>query len=177
MHSLGRILLVFAQHHFMIQGKTCLLHQVYLDFLLLHSNILWRIGHHFLELVLGGLLGLHRTDQLQLPWHLSLGHCCCCFLVTKACLTLCNPMDCSIPGFPVFHYLPEFAQTHVHYISDVIQSSYPLFPPCLLVLNLSQFEGLLQWTGSSHEVAKYWSFNFSTSLSNEYSGLISFTTD
>ena len=57
-------------------------------------------------------------------------------------------MDCSIPGFPVFHYLPEFAQTHVHYISDVIQSSYPLFPPCLLVLNLSQFEGLV-WVGSN----------------------------
>ena len=111
----------------------------------LHSNILRRIGHLFLVLVLRGLLGLHRTDQLQLPWHRLLGHCCCCFLVTKAYLTLCDPVVCSMPGFPVFHYLPEFAQTHVHYISHVIQSSYPLFPPCPLVLNLSQFEGLLQW--------------------------------
>ena len=46
-----------------------------------------------------------------------------CSSVTKSCPTLCNPMDCSMPGFPVLHYLPEFAQTHVHWVSDILQSS------------------------------------------------------
>ena len=49
--------------------------------------------------------------------------------VSKACLTLCNPMDCSIPGFPIFHYLLEFAQIHVHWVSDAIQPSHHLSPP------------------------------------------------
>ena len=49
--------------------------------------------------------------------------------VTKSCLTLCDPMDCSTPGFPVFHCLPKFAQTHVHWVDDAIQPSHPLLPP------------------------------------------------
>ena len=53
----------------------------------------------------------------------------CCCSVTKLCPALCNPMDCSIPGFPVLHYLPEIAQTHVHGVDDTIQTSHPLFPP------------------------------------------------
>ena len=52
----------------------------------------------------------------------------CCCLVTKLCQTLCNPMDCSTPDSPVLHNLPEFAQIHVHGVSDTIQSFYPLFP-------------------------------------------------
>ena len=67
-------------------------------------------------------------------------------------LTLCDPMDCSMPGFPVLYYLPEFAQTHVHWVSDTIQPSHPLSPSSL-VLNLSQHQGLFQWVGSSHQVA------------------------
>ena len=59
---------------------------------------------------------------------LSLNHDCCCS-VTKLCPTLCNSMDWSTSGFPVFHYLPEFAQTHVHWVSDAIQPSHPLLPP------------------------------------------------
>ena len=76
---------------------------------------------------------------------------------------LCNPMDCSTPGFPVHHHLPELAQTHVHWVSDAIQPSHPLSPPSL-TLNLSQHQGLFQWVGSLHQVAKYWSFSFSISL-------------
>ena len=49
--------------------------------------------------------------------------------VTQSCLTLCNPMDCSMPGFFVHHQLPELAQTHVHRVSDAIQPSHPLLPP------------------------------------------------
>ena len=68
--------------------------------------------------------------------------------------TLCNPMDCSMPDFPVFHYLPEFAQTHVHWVSDAIQPSHPLSSPSPPALNLSQHQGLIQWVDSSHQVAE-----------------------
>ena len=53
-----------------------------------------------------------------------------CCSVTQLCPTLCYPMNCSMPGFPVLHYLPEFAQTHVHWVGDAIQPSHPLSPPC-----------------------------------------------
>ena len=56
-------------------------------------------------------------------------------------VSLCNPMDCSTPGFPVLHYLPEFAQTHIHSVSDAIQLSHPLPLPSLSALNLSQHQG------------------------------------
>ena len=65
-----------------------------------------------------------------------------------------TPMDCSIPGSSVLHYLPEFAQSYVHWVGDAIQPSYPLLPPFLPVLNLSQHQDLFQWVGSSHQVAK-----------------------
>ena len=78
--------------------------------------------------------------------------------VTQSCLTLCNPLDCSAPGFPVFHYLPEFAQTHVHWVSDAIQPSHPLSPPSPPALSLSHHQGLFQWVSSSHEVAKVLEF-------------------
>ena len=64
--------------------------------------------------------------------------------VTQSCLTLCNPMDCSTPGFPVHHQLPEFAQTHVHQVSDAIQPSHPLLSPSPPVFNLSKHQGLFQ---------------------------------
>ena len=82
---------------------------------------------------------------------------CCFSSVAKSCTTLCNPMDHSIPGFPDFHCLPEFAQTHVHWVSDVIQPSHPLSPPSPLALNLSQHQGLFQWVGSCIRWPKNWS--------------------
>ena len=97
--------------------------------------------------------------------------------VTQSCLILCDTMDCSTPGLPVHHQLPEFTQTHVHWVSDAIQPSHPLLSPSPPALNLSQHQGLFQWVSSSHQVAKYWSFSFSISLSNEYSGLIYFRMD
>jgi len=74
--------------------------------------------------------------------------------VAQLCLTLFYSMDYSIPGFPVLHYLPEFAQTHVLWVGDAIQSSCPLLFPSLPAFNLSQRQGLFQWVGSSHQVAK-----------------------
>ena len=78
----------------------------------------------------------------------------CCCLVDKLCLTLCDSVDCSSPGFPVLHCLPEFAQTDVHWVSDAIQPSHPPSPPSPPALNLSQHQGLFQWVDSSHLVAK-----------------------
>ena len=80
-------------------------------------------------------------------------HCCCC-LVAKLCPTLCDPMDWGRQDFPALHYLPEFAQTHVHWVGDAIQPSHPQLPPSPLVLNFSQHWGLFQWVSSSHQVAK-----------------------
>ena len=68
--------------------------------------------------------------------------------------SLFDPMDCSTPGSSVLHYLPEFAQTHVHWVSDAIRPSHPLLPPFPPVFNLSQHQGVFQWVGSSHHVAE-----------------------
>ena len=87
-------------------------------------------------------------------------------------------MDCSTSGFPVLHYFLEFAQAHVHWISDAIQPSHSLLSPSPPSFSLSWHQGLSQWVFSLHQVAKkYWSFSFSISPSNEYSGLTSFRMD
>ena len=99
------------------------------------------------------------------------------FHFVKSCPALCNPMNCSRSGLYVLHYLPEFAQTHVYWVSDAIQPPYPLLPPSPPALTPPQHRGLFQWVSSSHQVAMYWSFNLSISPSNEYSGLISFRID
>ena len=96
-------------------------------------------------------------------------------LVTQSCLTLCDPMDHSTPGLPVHDKFLEFMQTHVHLESDVIQPSHPLLSPSPPAFNLSQHQGLFKRVSSSHQVAKV--LSFSISLSNEYSGLISFRID
>ena len=72
------------------------------------------------------------------------GYTSCCS-VAKLCLTLCDLIDCSTPCFPVLHYLPEFAQIHIHWAGDAIQPSYPLSPPSPAALNLPQHQGLFQW--------------------------------
>ena len=81
-----------------------------------------------------------------------------CSSVTQSCLTLWDPMDCSTPGLPVHHQLSKPAQTHVHWISDAIQPSYPLLSPSPRAFNLSQHQGLYQWISSSHQVAKVLEF-------------------
>ena len=69
-------------------------------------------------------------------------------------VSLCDLMGCSTPGFPVFHYLLEFAQTHVHWVSDAIQPSHPLLSSSPPALNLSQQLGLFQWVDVLHHVAR-----------------------
>ena len=78
--------------------------------------------------------------------------------VTQLCPTLCDPMNCSTPGLPVYHQLPEFTQTHVHRVSDAIQPSHPLSSPSPPAPNPSQHQSLFQWVSSSHEVAKVLEF-------------------
>ena len=102
---------------------------------------------------------------------------CCCCLVTKSCPSPCEPMNCSMPGFPVLHYLSEFAQVHVHWVSDAIQPSHPLSSPSPLALNLYQHRVFPNESGLCFRWPKYWSFSFSTNPFNENSGLISFRTE
>ena len=79
-------------------------------------------------------------------------------LVAQSSLTLCNPMLCSTPGFPVLHQLLELAQTHVHWVSDAIQPPYPLSSPFPPACKLSQHQDLFQWVSSLHQVAKVLEF-------------------
>ena len=77
---------------------------------------------------------------------------------TQSCLTICDPVEYSTPGFPVHHQLPELAQTHVHRVGDTIQPSHPLLSPSPPAFSLSQHQGLFQWISSSHQVAKVLEF-------------------
>ena len=81
-----------------------------------------------------------------------ISHWCCS--VAKLCLAHRNPMDCSMPGFPVLHHLLEFAHTHVHWVGDAIQPSQSPSPPSPPALNLVQHQSLFQWVSSSHQVGK-----------------------
>ena len=74
--------------------------------------------------------------------------------VAQSCPTLCDPMNCSMPGLPVRHQLPESTQTHVHWVNNAIQPSHPLSSPSPPALNLSQHQALFQWISSLHQVAK-----------------------
>ena len=74
------------------------------------------------------------------------------YTVAQLCPTLCDPMDGNTPGFPVFHHLPDFAQTQVHWVSDAIQPSHPLLPPSPPAFSLSQHQGLFQWVSGLHLV-------------------------
>ena len=97
--------------------------------------------------------------------------------VAQSCPTLCNPMNCSTSGLPVYHQLPEFTQTHVHRVGDAIQPSHPLSSPSPPAFNLSQHQGGFQWVSSSHQAAKGLEFQLQLSPSNGHPGLISFRMD
>ena len=84
--------------------------------------------------------------------------------VTQSCPTLCDPMDCSTPGFPVHHQLPELAQTHVPQVGDAIQPPHPLSSPSPLALNLSQHQGLFKWVSSSQSGGQSIGVSASTSV-------------
>ena len=99
--------------------------------------------------------------------------------VTQSCLTLCDPMDSSTPGFPVHHQLLELAQTHVHWVGDAIQPSHPLSSPSppfsSVFANIRAFSSESVLPSQVAKVLEF--FSFSISSSSEYSGLISFRMD
>ena len=117
------------------------------------------------QYVFSGLLGNFSSQKFQFSsFQFS--------SVIQSCPTLCDPTDCSMPGFPVHHQLLELAQTHVHQVGDAIQPSHPLSSPSLPTSNLSQHQGLFHCVRSSHQVAKVLAIRISPS--SEYSMLISF---
>ena len=114
-----------------------------------------------------------KSEVVERNWTIT-GYYCHCS-VTKSCSTLCDPINCSTPGFPVPHHLLEFAQVHVHHIGDAAQLTHPLSSPSPPAFNLSQHQSLFQWVAVCIKWPKYWSFSISPS--NEYSELISFWID
>ena len=97
--------------------------------------------------------------------------------VSQSCLTLCDPMDCSMPGLPVHHQLPEFTQTRVHRVGDAIQPSHLLSSPSLLPSIFPSIRVFSNESALHISLSKYWSFNFNISPFEEHSGLISFRMD
>ena len=112
--------------------------------------------------------------------HCCISFCCRAKWISYKCASvqllspvwLCDPMDCSAPGLPVHHQLLELAQTHVHWVSDAIQPSPPLSSPSPPAFNCSQNQVFSKESVLRIRWPKYWSFNFSISPSNEYSGLV-----
>ena len=105
---------------------------------------------------------------------------CCCCSVAQFCLALCGPMDFSTPGLPIPHHLPEIAHVYMHCIHDAVQPSHPLTPSSPSALSLFQNQGISIFSNESFvhiRWPKYWSFSFSISPSNKYSGLISLKID
>ena len=114
-----------------------------------------------------------KPGSARLPWDCLSVQLSSVQLLSRVWLCV-TPMDCSMPGLPVHQQLPKLAQTHVHRVGDAIQPSHPLSSPSPPAFNLSQHKGLFKLVVFCIRWPKYWSFSFSISSSNEYSGLISF---
>ena len=97
--------------------------------------------------------------------------------IAQSCLTLRNPVNCSMPGLPVHHQLPDFTQTHVHRLGDAIQPSHPLLSPSPLARNPPSIRVFSNESTLCMRWPKYWSFSFSIGPSKEHPGLISFRMD
>ena len=124
-----------------------------------HSSILSGKSHRQCNLVGFSPWGLEESGLTELlNTHIHLISINQFNSVSQSCPTLCDPMNNSTPGLPVHHQLPEFTQTHVHWVSDAIQLSHPLSSPSPPALNLSQHHGLFKWVSSLHEVAKVLDF-------------------
>ena len=125
-------------------------------FLLILPTLIAQIPTHHHSLQVTGpanspvALSFHKAKYVTPVPHIS--------SVAQLCLAFCDPMDCSTAGLPVHHQLPESNQTHVHWVGDAIQPSYPLSSPSSPAFNLSQHQGLFKWGSSSHQVAKVLEF-------------------
>ena len=115
------------------------------------SYCLWTLNDKAYVLIHFVMMSCHRNDLLYF-FTVQFSS------VAQSCVTLCDPMNCSTPGLPLHHQLPEFTQTHVHRVSDAIQPSHPLSSPSPPAPNPSQHQGLFQAVNSSPEVAKVLEF-------------------
>ena len=97
--------------------------------------------------------------------------------VTQLCPTLCDPINCSMPGLPVHHQLPKLTRTHVHWVGDAIQPSHPLLSPSPPTFNLPQHQGLFKWVSSLQQVAKVLQLHLQYQSFQWILGLISFRMD
>ena len=118
---------------------------------------------HFLPLLCLDLFLYHFASDLLTSCSERLSHFFLFILlqfssVVQSWLTLCNPMECSTPGLPVHHQLPEFTQTHVHWVSNAIQPSHPLLSPSLPTFSVSQHQNLFKWVSFSHQVVEILEF-------------------
>ena len=95
-----------------------------------------------------------RYDLNQIPYDYTFQFSS----IAQSCLTLCTLMNCSMPGLPVRHQLPEFTETHVYWVGDAIQPSHPLSSSSPTAFNLSRHQGLFKWVSSPHQVAKVLEF-------------------
>ena len=144
----------------MLKWILCISHPSFLFSLHLSENLMFHI-----DWVLTNIIRI-------LSFNFNLNICCCS--VAQSCLTLCSPMNCNTQGFLVLHVslsLLKLMSTEAVMPSNRLFFGHPL---SLLALSLSQGQGIFQWVSSSIRWPKYWSFSFSLSPSNEYSGLISF---
>ena len=115
------------------------------------ETMCWIKAHNSHSLPKWKLLFMHTSVSPSLTTHQYSS-------VAQSCLTLCDPMNHSMPGFHVHHQILEFTPTHVHRVSDAIHPSHPLSSPSPPALNLSQYQGLFKWVSSSYQVAKVLEF-------------------
>ena len=164
-HSYGLKSILFSNFF-----SFCLFFSVLFFFFLIQDPIQDTMLH--LSIMFLGSPGLYQFPQFNSVQFSSVQFSS----VTQSYLTLCDPKHRSTPGLPVHHQLPEFTQTHVHWVSDAIQPSYDHSSPSPPAPSPSQHHGLFQ-SVLHMRWPKYWSFSFSINLSNEHPGLISFRMD
>ena len=120
-----------------------------------HALVIWNISQMLIYIIFHKFAKISFCKSYLTSEKIYIGKLSVQFSsVSQLCLTLYDPMNCSMPGLPVHHQLPESTQTHVHRVGDAIQPSHFLSSPSSPALNLSQHQGLFQWVSSSHEVAK-----------------------
>ena len=159
--------LIFLYQYYTVLSTVTLqyclkLDELYFLFYICSSELLWQFWVFYCSIQIFGLFALvlwktidnmDNLIRIALNLKIAFGFSS----VTQSCPTLCNPMDCSIPGFPVHHQLQEFTQTHVHQVGDAIQPTHPLSSPSLPVF-LAHHQGLCKWVSSSHHVVKVLEF-------------------
>ena len=178
--------LIFLYQYYTVLSTVTLqyclkLDELYFLFYICSSELLWQFWVFYCSIQIFGLFALvlwktidnmDNLIRIALNLKIAFGFSS----VTQSCPTLCNPMDCSIPGFPVHHQLQELTQTHVHQVGDAIQPTHPLSSPSH-ALNLSQHRIFSDESALHIRWPKYWSFSFSISPSSEHPVLISLRMD